>query len=646
MLHKIIVASDCIQSLEKVHSSVERALNNRHGFTFHRVVLDGDVDPWNSGEVCGVVLDGPVAIRGSSKPFLLWCLDQVAKRDDFRLWLTPWRDSPADGLKWTKAEQDLLERLEDTVQCPFGIEVEEICVQIAVYADLFEVIVKQSAWRKIQLRASALLGRTALVLQTVCWVSGTALALWLPIWDPHATLGRFRGWEGEVAVLSGVGGVPLLALLIYAYTRYGPLLGNMSQAPRGVFYAGVASLVGPAILMIPFRLHAPGVWIVTGVLMGAMLDSIRRMSHRRYRASLTVDPDSVTPLHCRVPPELRVEGTEWPNPWRIPLLPLKEPRIFVSYSRSSVWGNSVAHSLLKPLHSVGADCFFDNLIAPGENWRRALNRHLSEATVVVAVLDESTMGRKWPASEIEAALRGRQLTGAPEIIIIGSMSQGTATKEAWRWLPIFRELLKPGSNGQPIFPVVSHDATTAQALAFRLHGRAYASPSLLPPAVGRIAEGLWVRLTAFLSIWAAACGVAGHMAFLVAGAAVFGLDLGQWLAERKLCGVASVGATAWAFAALRHSLGARFAFFDIRAPGAFGAHRDAVIGLMILLLVWGKHLTALDGLWMVLAAYASYVAVDDFWSEKDRQRRLQSPRARQCGSVADTSVPTLPPPVG
>jgi hypothetical protein len=147
---------------------------------------------------------------------------------------------------------------------------------------------------------------------------------------------------------------------------------------------------------------------------------------------------------------------------------------------------------------------------------------------------------------------------------------------------------------------------------------------MIPSPLARIVEGPWQLVKAIMLIWAAACGVAGHVAILAVVSALFGLDSGRWLAGRHLCGPALCAAAAWAFAALRHALASRFEFIDKRASGALSAHRDAAIGLIILMALWWKYLRPAQILWAVLAAYASYVALDEYWIAQTERARDQA----------------------
>ena len=265
----IVVAAASADSVSRIRRAVERAGDQCAGLQLVNCVLVGSQLFVPREGVCGAVLelDRSAMTQPRYCSFLKWCLHQVEIRDEFRLWMAAGTNGEAAEADIPVESQKTLDDLADTVQRAEGMDLGDILQQLTTHVEMIEGITKRNAWRRLRVRGARILGVASMLVQIVCFAVGVATVLWLPIWDPRADLGPYRGWEGYLAVICGIAGLPCFLLLIYAYIRYGSMLVGMFSDPRGVMYAAVASLVGPPIILLPWRIHAPLMWIVLGALL-------------------------------------------------------------------------------------------------------------------------------------------------------------------------------------------------------------------------------------------------------------------------------------------------------------------------------------------------------------------------------------------
>jgi len=153
-------------------------------------------------------------------------------------------------------------------------------------------------------------------------------------------------------------------------------------------------------------------FLLVGFGAGIALDSIRRMwaATRRLLIPLTKSDAE---------PDVSVLGRRrWQMLTTAPLLGIA-PRVFISYSRASVWGSHTAAALHEAIQSAGVSSFLDaDGIAEGTSWRHKLQYALGKATVFIAVQDALTASRHWPIAEMKAAIASQAYCGLPSIIIV------------------------------------------------------------------------------------------------------------------------------------------------------------------------------------------------------------------------------------
>ncbi len=122
------------------------------------------------------------------------------------------------------------------------------------------------------------------------------------------------------------------------------------------------------------------------------------------------------------------------------------PRVFCSYTHSSVWARQMVQKVHTELSSYGFECFVDQYgIAPGSSWRHQLRQSLVNADYVLCFCDGISIQKPWPASELEVAIRLRHTSSNLNIIAI--TPQDMDDDIIPNILPVFRDVFL--NEGEP-----------------------------------------------------------------------------------------------------------------------------------------------------------------------------------------------------
>ncbi|MFY9824201.1 MAG: toll/interleukin-1 receptor domain-containing protein [Thermoanaerobaculia bacterium] len=571
-------------------------------------------------QLCAIVVT--LERRGLTDPgyleFLRCCISLVARRDDFRLYVVP-HDIALDELRTVASDEarEVLDQLKDTVQ-----QVENtstLCRSLGAYLGNLEEIRKRAAWRRLRLRARFVAGIAAGVLEALCVPVSLLLVFWLPVWDTKATLREYVGLEWLVALICGVAAVPFLSVVLYVFTRHGVFPVGIWRDRSLLLLGFVASLVGPHALGVPIRLGAPVGYILLGIAFGFVLDEARRRGYSAKREHRVIDPGTIAGRHGRMRPELRRQaGSTWINPWRCPLLPVVNPRVFISYARDSTWACGCAQKLETELSQIGATFFRDTAIPAGGAWRRELNAHLGQATIFLAFVDDIVVEKKWPAAEMEAALAGRSLTGSPDIIAVRSPGLPSPGEDTWRWLAVFRAVLADDKEEAETGPeVMEYSVALPKAIAYKLHPRTYRSVSVFPGWLAKLLARLWWGPRLAFQLWGSLGARIGFLALLI-GLPIdwfSKVDSGAWLSEHGWLAIAVLSCAVLLGHTVMLVLAARFHVRSHRANRIIVAQGIGALGLLILIARWGRYADALLLGWACVLCLAAFAAAHQFCQE-------------------------------
>lgn len=245
----------------------------------------------------------------------------------------------------------------------------------------------------------------------------------------------------------------------------------------------------------------PRLWLI-GLVWGSVLDSLNRLAAHHRRASFRIATSGATRTLITEGEIARCASgaMDWPTtaPW------LNQPmdRIFLSYTHASTWGRETAERVMGSFSPTQRErVFLDrNAIGLGTSWCDRLNLELARATVVVAFIDQVSVGRPWPEAEIMAALESRIRTGLPSIaVVIGpvlaeSLDQGALP--ASTGVGLRSVLTTSPTTSRAISVIDGREARIAERLADALQRNAFVSTAVLPVLVSDLVRLVsWPFLT-------------------------------------------------------------------------------------------------------------------------------------------------------
>lgn len=376
-----------------------------------------------------------------------WCCREVAKRDDFRLFVRLDGIEMAEVVQRACQEGGLLADLRDTVQIAASPVNDRLSEDLARYLADIGAIRDAANWRTAKTELATTAGALAALIQFLASVAFIALGFsaLTGVWGARVAAIP----KDIVGLISGILLFPLATILIFFVSRgsaMAPVI--LAQNPSLSRWLIVAASGFPLSWRIQATHGFSMSGFVLGIALGVLLDVVRRHGRQAIRTKLILNGFAATP-HVRSLPS-RVEeashGTP-PHPLNCPHFPSEPPRIFVSYARASQWCRDKAAELYDTLHGRGVTVFFDREGIPeGGNWRRRLNLKLADANVIICLADQFSVEREWVAAELETALAGLHWTGLPEIVLLVHPDVSRPPSEGA--YPAFRNLLTEGDTVQ------------------------------------------------------------------------------------------------------------------------------------------------------------------------------------------------------
>jgi len=366
------------------------------------------------------------------------CIRRVVAVPDFRL-LVYLHDMTLDDLRELAGVEPFVAALFETTQIAASPSLEQLRRTLVPFVRSVERIRAAAHWRAVRLKLAGWCGNFANLV-----LLGAALLalLGIPAWLLKSNL-HWLGPHGPklASLVLGMLAFPLQSPLIFLLLRG---MRATAMAPRDnaslMRWVVVGAVIMVAANHLQHTLLGPHSWIYPGLAIGILLDAIRRAGKRVSREMLDFEAmmgHAVNPV--LKDPKLTVLRGDPLNPFSCPLLPALSARVFISYTRSSAKASNWAAALHHGLKEAGALPFLDRASIPaGASWRRSLNEHLGACDAFVCILDQKGVQREWVAAELLAALEGRQLTGAPEIMILvdSAIRHGSQTM-----LPVFQGVI-------------------------------------------------------------------------------------------------------------------------------------------------------------------------------------------------------------
>jgi len=215
------------------------------------------------------------------------------------------------------------------------------------------------SFARLRHKVSILLGSAAAAVQIACYIV---------TWAPISIAIEARGtslfdiaveYQFAVAVATGVILFPSVA--VQGFPAAGVIFSAAEHKRRQSLR--ILGLMNVIPLFCQPSVRPLWSWLCLGIVTGVLLDLLRRTERQARRAEHSPDPSSI----CRkepLPERLNEAAVGYPsNPLTCPILQKvpQNPKVFISYSRSSPWGTQLAMQLFENVASAGTETFVDVL---------------------------------------------------------------------------------------------------------------------------------------------------------------------------------------------------------------------------------------------------------------------------------------------
>lgn len=548
--------------------------------------------------------------------WLQWCISRADANADFRLFVHLRGINEAEFMGLSDRD-DLIAELRDKVQLHRPDRLDLIEVNLRSHLLRLEMVRDAAKGRAIRRFTIQVLGSTcqAVLALAICFqllllagsrmISSETVAAMLAKWGVTSHwLGVFIGlplaWGLLIPVAVFLSGFRklLVAVSTFESTTLAVVSTFLVRETHGLFA----------------QLHLPIKAIAAGGLLGLLMEAARRRRFLSAKAKLLTLGQQMDMRE--VPSSMLVARRSSILQW--PLFATGS-KVFLSYSRSSAWGNACAGRLYARLNLMGYDTFLDRRSIPlGASWQHELDERIAEADIFIVVCDADTVKRPWVAAEVGAALEGRHLSGVPQILMIQNGSVDAAGHTDMR--PAFRSLLSAAAaeDSRGIRSLAVHDPDEAVQLVTALLGRQRSQAAVFPSWLLSVLLFFLSPVMALVSLaW-----ILGLPSLLIGiGVQMGKIDLQSWFAPRTLWWIA-IAAAALACSTMRHAFSSRFeGAMKQKGRRDWSVSTLYALGFAALGLTLWRHFSSADYLWLLIAGW---LAIDLTGSFVGHMQRMQS----------------------
>ncbi len=421
-----------------------------------------------------------------------------------------------------------LVRLVETVQVPRPRDLIETLTEASEFAPLAKQFARADQVKRLRSQWASWFGRAASYIEIGCGLVVATVGL-LSLLPQKVSMSSALP-AAAIAGLHVMGGVPnLLSILL-------PLV--IPETRRGIKILAIFAMlfiVRGGVVLANVGGDSIDGWFLFGQCLGIILEVVRRVGlpatwflHLYAKSKQRESKGSSADVGRLCEQARKSVRTDPMQALVLPLIRRSTPTVFLSYTRGG-WSANLARECYDQLSAAGARVFYDaESITNGTRWRRELYCSISRATLIVAIVDDETLSKPWPAREVATALLGYGTTRMPEIIVLThtNLHQGKPLNDST--FSVFDLLLKQSdsktSRRWQLIEVPDNEEeriNTLAAIAWGLTPSRYASPGLLPR---------W--LNDWVNYWG------GSYAGRLGEVGIFG-GLSVWLALPALVAVAS-----------------------------------------------------------------------------------------------------------
>ncbi|MFZ4526484.1 MAG: TIR domain-containing protein [Chlorobium sp.] len=445
---------------------------------FHKTILSTQPVPLYPKNLVAVfVIIEAIALQQETfREFLRWCISHVREYEDFRFFVR------LDDLELHNLQQrgadPLIGELLDTVQITENQDYSRFFSELDSFIKALPLIREATAFRHLQNKMDTVTGNIAR------WTECLAAAIVLLIGGYVFFFEEINlGWPSwSMAVVSVASGIIFTTLSIVGLfflrriSSWHRLMHNSNF--RLQFFATCFFL--PWTLGLASRMQASSSWLWCGMALGLVLDYVRREGLAADKFGIKLNPDNVTTPGNTLPSHLAKMADGFaPKALNCLLFEQQRVKVFISYTRSSPWACQSALHLNQILKSSAVDTFLDqDVLVDGCNWRAQLNNYLLGCNVVIALVDNQSIFKPWPAIELETALQCRSINHFPDIIVL--LKPGTVASDTA--YPVFQNVLD-GSHFQTNEQrprIIEMDNQTIPSLVRAFERQSYSSSGVLP----------------------------------------------------------------------------------------------------------------------------------------------------------------------
>lgn len=207
-------------------------------------------------------------------------------------------------------------------------------------------------------------------------------------------------------------------------------------------------------------------FILLSIASGFLVDIMRRNRYEasRQKAALKkVIPNDTTKIERRL---LNSHSEFSDTPWRIPYLSKEKRPVFISYTHASAWAQNMADLIYNELKQRDIPCFLDKYnIARGSSWHNRLKEKMDSASIIISLVDELSINNRWPAEELETAIRLRSISGSPNVYVLLKQELDVINLKK---MPIFEEIIHRAGSDKEIAFVLKETENSAKLISSQI----------------------------------------------------------------------------------------------------------------------------------------------------------------------------------
>ncbi len=405
-------------------------------------------------------------------------IEKVVQDPFFRLFVLL-RDITIEELRDKASTDSIIADLFDTTQIAESLTLTQFHDTLLEYISNYEFQISTTRWNSLRNVLARSIGNTAKNSIIVCTL--LSIVGCLHSFNPEIIEAMPESVSSIFSAAYGIALFPLMTPILFFITRWiNPFIVDLQQRKgniRLILFCSVVLSFG-SIMTIQSSHGLP--WFYLSIILGVLLEMVRRSGIQAERIALRLSTHGVydSSLAQNEAYHKHIQKNSM-QLVQCPLLPCSTPKVFLSYTRSSLSGTILSKMLYNQMIKFGAAPFLDRASIPmGANWRATLDSHIGQADAFISILDKDSVKREWVAAELQAAITSRQKTGVPEIIALYDPGIEESTSVM---LPAFRQLFDINKSKNVFNEVhkIEYNEKSVNTIAWQLSAGRFPSNSII-----------------------------------------------------------------------------------------------------------------------------------------------------------------------